>query len=87
MHCLQHSKKLSGSGTSNSLDKITSLEPFFITYPTEKEISLCLCKLSLKIKMLLGLLMPKAKRVCSGLSRGLRRRYTGLGTQTMCPNY
>ena len=30
-----------------------SLKPFFITYPTEKELSLCLCKHCLNIKMLL----------------------------------
>ena len=45
--------KLTESGVRVSLGKVMSLKPFFITYPTEKEISLCLCKLCLNVKMLL----------------------------------
>ena len=55
-------KKISDSGTVVSLGKIMSLKPFFITYPTEKEMSLCLCKLCLNVKMLLQPLMAKAKK-------------------------
>ena len=54
--------KLTESGVRVSLGKVMSLKPFFITYPTEKEISLCLCKLCLNVKMLLEPLMAKAKK-------------------------
>ena len=55
-------KKISDSGTGVSLGKIVSLKPFFITYPTEKEMSLFLCTLCLNVKMLLEPLMAKAKK-------------------------
>ena len=54
--------KLTESGVRVSLGKVKSRKPFFITYPTEKEISLCLCKLCLNVKMLLEPLMAKAKK-------------------------
>ena len=38
-----------------------NLKSFFITYPTEKEIALCLCKLCLNIRLLTEPLMCKAK--------------------------
>ena len=55
-------KKLIESGTKVSLGKVMSLKPLFITYPMEKELSLCLCKLCLNIKMFLEPLMAKAKK-------------------------
>ena len=62
--CTVHNihNKLTESGVRVSLGKGMSLKPFFITYPTEKEISLCLCKLFLNVKMLLEPLMAKAKK-------------------------
>ena len=54
--------KLTESGVRVSLGKVKSRKPFFITYPTEKEISLCLCKLCLNVKLLLEPLMAKAKK-------------------------
>ena len=41
--------KLTESGARVSLDKVMNLKPFFITYPTEEEISLCLRKLCLNV--------------------------------------
>ena len=66
--------KLTESGVRVSLGKIMSLKPFFITYPTEKEISLCLCKLCLNNKMRLEPLMAKAKKddkICNSASESL----------------
>ena len=34
-------KKLFDKGHSVSLGKVVSLKPFFITYPTDKEVALC----------------------------------------------
>ena len=36
-------KKMSDSGVTVSLGKVMGLNPFFITYPTDKELALCLC--------------------------------------------
>ena len=55
-------KKLLELGTKVSLFNVMSLKPFFITYPTEKKLYLCFCKLCLNIKMLLEPLMAKAKK-------------------------
>ena len=38
-----------------------NLKPFFITYPTEKEIALCLCKLCLNVRLLMEPLIRKVK--------------------------
>ena len=45
-----------------SYGKIISLRPFFITFATEKEIALCLCKLCLNTRMLFEPLIAQAKR-------------------------
>ena len=45
-----------------SYGKIISLHPFFITFATEKEIALCLCKLCLNTRMLFEPLITQAKR-------------------------
>ena len=45
-----------------SLGKVLSLQPFFITYPTEKEISLCLCKMCLNAKLLFEQIKAQAKK-------------------------
>ena len=40
-------KKLMETGVNVSLGTIVYLKPFFINYPSEKEMALCLCKLCL----------------------------------------
>ena len=55
-------RKLNDPGVAVSLGRVMSLNPFFIIYPTDKELSLCLCKLHLDLKMLLDPLMPRAKK-------------------------
>ena len=55
-------KKLSDQGISVSLGKVLRLRPFFVTYPSDKEISLCLCKLCLNIKLLFECLKAQAKK-------------------------
>ena len=54
--------KVKEKGLTVSLGKVMSLKPFFITYPTEKEMSLCLCKLCLNARMLFEPLQAKAKK-------------------------
>ena len=40
---------------------ILNLKPFFMTFPTEIEVALCLCKLCFNVKLLMEPLMAKAK--------------------------
>ena len=49
------------SGLTTLIGKIMNLKPFFITYPTEKEIALCLSKLCLSVRLLMEPLVSKAK--------------------------
>ena len=44
--------KVSEKGLDVSLGKVLSLRPFFVTYPTEKVLSLCLCKMYLNTRLL-----------------------------------
>ena len=46
-------RKLFDKGHSVSLGKVVSLKPFFITYPTDKEVALCLCKLYLNVRLIM----------------------------------
>ena len=62
-------EQLIKKGFSISLGTVLSLKPFFVTYPTEKEISLCLCKLCLNVKLLFEPLATKAKRDGSEISQ------------------
>ena len=55
-------KKLLEKGLAVSLGKRLSLRPFFITYPREKEISLCLCKMCLKARLLFEPIKAQAKK-------------------------
>ena len=55
-------KKLLEKGLAISLGKVLSLRPFFITYPTEKEISLCLCKMCLNVRLLFEPIKAQAKK-------------------------
>ena len=41
---------------------VHSLKPFFITYATDKEMSLCMCKLCLNAHLIFDLLMERAKK-------------------------
>ena len=55
-------KLLIGKGITASVGSILNLKPFFITYATEKEMSLFLCKICLNTKFLFDALMVKAKK-------------------------
>ena len=54
-----------------SLGKVLSLQPFFVTYPTEKELSFCLCKLCLNSKLLFEPILVQAKKDGDGISKSL----------------
>ena len=54
-------EKLKEKGVNVSNGTVISLRPFFITYPTDKEIALCLCKLCLNAKMMYDVLVKQAK--------------------------
>ena len=55
-------KKLLEKGLAISLGKVLSLRPFFITYPTEKEISLCPCKMCLDARLLFEPIKAQTKK-------------------------
>ena len=55
-------KKFLEKGLAISLGKVLSLWPFFITYPTEKEVSLCLCKMCLNARLLFEPIKAQAKK-------------------------
>ena len=55
-------KKLNDQGIFVSLGKVLCLRPFFVTYPSDKEISLCPCKLCLNMKLLFECLKAQAKK-------------------------
>ena len=55
-------KKLAEKNVNVSTGIILQLKPFFITYASDKELSLCLCKLCLNVKFLFDTLMAKAKK-------------------------
>ena len=50
------------NGLSVSVGSILNCKPFFITYVSEKEMMLCLCKICLNTKFLFDPLMVKAKK-------------------------
>ena len=54
-------EKLLAKGHKLSLGKIHSLRPFFVTYPSDKEMTLCMCKICLNIRMVFDALFKKAK--------------------------
>ena len=55
-------RKLEAEGIKVSTGSILNLRPFFVTYATEKEMSLCLCKICLNVKFLFNTLMTRAKK-------------------------
>ena len=55
--------KVAEKGYTISLGKVLSLQPFFVKYPTEKELPLCLCKLCLNSKLLFEPILVQAKKV------------------------
>ena len=55
-------KKLLEMGLAISLGKVVPIHPFFITYPTENEISLCLCKMCLNTRLLFEPIKAQAKK-------------------------
>lgn len=55
-------QQASQQGITVSFGTVLSLCPFFITFATEKEIALCLCKVCLNTRMLFEPLMAQAKR-------------------------
>ena len=50
------------AGIKVSTSYILNLHPFFVTYATEKEMSLCLCKICSNVKFLFDTLMTRAKK-------------------------
>ena len=55
-------KSMLEKGIDVSIGSILNLQPFFVTYASEKEMSLCLCKLCLNTKFLFDSLISKAKK-------------------------
>ena len=55
-------KKLSDKGVEVPFGSVINNKPFFITYATEKELSLCLCKLCINMTFLFEPLMARAKK-------------------------
>ena len=44
------------------MGKLIELKPFFIAYPTDKELALCLGKICLNCRLLLDALIAQAKK-------------------------
>ena len=55
-------EKLSENNNDISFGTILSLRPFFITFATEKEMALCLCKICLNARLLFDPLVAQAKK-------------------------
>ena len=55
-------QKLKDEGCEVSFGKIIDLKPFFIAYPTDKELALCLCKLCLNTRLLFDSLYMQSKK-------------------------
>ena len=68
-------EKLSKEGLTVSLGTVLSLRPFFVTYPTEKELSLCLCKLCLNMKFLFEPVAAQAKKDGDALSESITQYF------------
>ena len=54
--------KLEEKGVNVSIGSIIAFRPFFITFATEKEVALCLCKLCLNTRMMFEPFMKQAKK-------------------------
>ena len=55
-------KSLLDKGFNVSLGSVLNLKPFFVMYASEKEMSLCLCKLCLNTKFAFDALMSNTKK-------------------------
>ena len=55
-------EKLSENNTDISFGTILSLRPFFITFATEKDMALCVCKICLNVRLLFDPLVAQAKK-------------------------
>ena len=55
-------EKLLEKNIDVSMRTVLSLRPFFITFATEKEMALCLCKIYLNARLLFEHLMCQAKK-------------------------
>ena len=55
-------QKLDEKNINVSTGSILNLKPFFITYASEKEMLLCLCKICLNVKFMFDPLMVRAKK-------------------------
>ena len=64
-------KQLADKGIIVSLGKVLSLRPFFVMLASEKELSLCLCKLCLNSRMLYDHLLAKCKKDGDSMSESL----------------
>ena len=54
--------KLESENCKISYSCVLFLKPFFITYPTDKELALCLCQLCLNTRLLLETLVAQGKK-------------------------
>ena len=68
--------KLKNLDLDLSLGTVVALKPFFITYPTDKDYSLCLCKLCLNAHLLLKPLMVQAKQDGDELTDSVTQFFT-----------
>ena len=68
-------RKVAEKDYTVSLGKVLSLRPFFVTYPTEKELSLCICKLCLNSKLLFEPILVQAKKFDDDISKSLTEFY------------
>ena len=73
-------QKLKDAGLNLSIGKIHDLKPFFISYPTDKELALCLCKLCLNSRLLLDALLPQAKKDGDEISQSVTEFFTETST-------
>ena len=55
-------EKLSENNIDIRFGTVSSLRPFFITFATEKEMALCLCKICLNVRLLFDPLVAQAKK-------------------------
>ena len=54
--------KLESENCKVSVGTVLNLKPFFITYPTDKELALCLCKICLNTRLLLEPLVVQGNK-------------------------
>ena len=69
-----------------SLGTVLNCRPFFVTYATDRELSLCMCKICLNSKLLFEVLMAKVKKDGDVAYDSLSSFYMHECTCTEAPN-